>query len=242
MTVLAADQIDDLLGSLFGADHDCRRDGLLLTGEGRLDDRRVAVVGTVDRARIGARLALALSRSILDVMRDAPGRPILVIVDNAGQQLSLWDELVGNNGYVAHLGKCLDLARRRGHPVVGIVVDLAVSAGFMATGMATGRCYALADAELRLMAPSAMARVMRIPQERLAELFRESPALGPGVDNFVRIGALHGLLDKDGRRQILEAISGGDSEDDPRARLGQERGGRVHAAKIAAMVRNGRES
>lgn len=242
MTVLAADQIDDLLGSLFGADYECRRDGLLLTGEGRLDGRRVAVVGTVDRAHIGARLALALSRSVLDVMRDAPGRPILVIVDNAGQQLSLWDELVGNNGYVAHLGKCLDLARRRGHPVVGIVVDLAVSAGFMATGMATGRCYALADAELRLMAPSAMARVMRIPQERLAELFRDSPALGPGVDNFVRIGALHGLLDENARRQILEAISGGDGEDDPRARLGQERGGRTHAAEIAAVVRNGRES
>lgn len=236
------DAAETLLRTLFGEDYTVAREGLMIAGEGSLKGERVAVIGTLDRAHIGAKLALALARRVLDVMRDTPARPILLIVNNSGQKLSLWDELMGNNSYVAHLGKCLYLARRSGHPVVGIVQELAVSAGFMATGMATGRCYALPDAELRLMATSAMSRVTRIPEARLEELFRTSPVLGPGVGNFVRIGALHGALEGDVRPQIVEALHAQDKDDDPRPALGRSRGGRLQAAEVAAMVRAGRDA
>jgi malonate decarboxylase gamma subunit len=234
--------IDDLFRSLFGDEYAVTRDGFVLSGKGVVDGQPVAIIGTTDRAYIGARLALVLARQVLDVMRETPKRPILLIVNNSGQRLSLWDELMGNNGYIAHLGKCLDLARRRGHRVIGVVHELAVSAGFMATGMTTSQCYALPNAELRIMTVSAMSRVTRIPEERLTELFHTSPVLGPGVDNFVRIGALHGVLDKNPRGQIVNALVSHEAEDDPRRKLGYERGGRVLAWEIAAMVRQGQET
>ena len=231
--------IDELLHSLFDDVSSIRRQGSMLSGEARLGDRPLAVIGTVDRPHLGARLALDLAREVLDVMRETPGRPILMIVNNSGQKLSLWDELMGNNGFVAHLGKCLDQARRQGHRIVGIVHEQAVSAGFMATGMSTDRCYSLPDAELRLMAASAMSRVTRIPEARLEELFRTSPILGPGVCNFVRIGGLYGLLEGDIRQQVIKAFEAADAEEDARLALGRERGGRMYAAEIAAMVRAG---
>ncbi len=228
-----------LLDELFGAGHGVAVDAPLVRGHATLGGRDVAVIGTTDQVHIGARIALALAGHVLDVVRDTPGRPILLIVDNSGQRLSLWDELMGNNGCIAHLTKCLDLARRREHRVVGLVHELAVSGGFMATGMATEACYALPGAEVRVMAASAMSRVTGIAEERLRELFRTSPALGPGVDNFVRIGGLHGVLDGDLRARIAEALDHVDPDPDPRRRLGTERGGRTHAAEVAAMVRAG---
>ncbi|MCP1673417.1 malonate decarboxylase gamma subunit [Natronocella acetinitrilica] len=230
-----------LLDELFGSGHGVVVDAPLVSGHAKLDGRDVAVIGTTGQVHIGARIALALAGHVLDVVRDTPGRPIVLIVDNSGQRLSLWDELMGNNGCIAHLTKCLDLARRRQHRVVGLVHELAVSGGFMATGMATEACYALPGAEVRVMATSAMSRVTGIPEEQLQELFRTSATLGPGVDNFVRIGGLHGVLDGDLRASIVEALQQTDPDPDPRRRLGAERGGRTHAAEVAAISRAGRE-
>ncbi len=74
--------------------------------------------------------------------------------------------------------------------MIGLVNELAVSAGFMALGMATDSCYALPSAEVRVMALNAMARVTRVPLERLEELSKTSPVLGPGAQNYLRVGAL----------------------------------------------------
>lgn len=230
---------DALLRELFGEFHGVRREGKLLAGPARVGEHAVTVIGTTEQAHIGADLALAMSRHVLDTMRNAPGRPLVLIVDNSGQRLSLWDELMGNNGCIAHLTKCLDVARRSGHKVIGLVHTLAISGGFMATGMATGACYAMPGAELRLMAPSAMSRVTKIPEERLAELSRTQPVLGPGVDNFVRIGGLHGVFEGDACAALLAALEAEAGADDPRRSLGAARGGRPHAQEIAARVRAG---
>jgi malonate decarboxylase gamma subunit len=46
-------------------------------------------------------------------VREHPGRPILMLVDTQGQRLRHRDEMLGINSYMAHLGKCVDLARRK---------------------------------------------------------------------------------------------------------------------------------
>jgi malonate decarboxylase gamma subunit len=231
--------IDRVLAELFGADHGVARDGDALVGVARFEGRHVTVIGTSDRALIGADVALRLARETLDAMRDEPGRPILVIVDNAGHRLSRRDELLANNGCIAHLTRCLDAARRRGHRVIGLVHDLAVSGGFMATGLATDLCYALPGAEVRVMAPAAMARVTKIPVERLAELSGVNPVLGPGVENFIRVGGLEGVWDGDLRAHFRDALATPLDGVDRRRALGAERGGRSAAADVAARVRAG---
>jgi malonate decarboxylase gamma subunit len=239
MKVQSHQSIDAFFHDLFGTHYHVQFNDFLLFGEGAFENQPVAILGTSSRAPIGAVLALELSAHVLDIMRDHPGRPILMIVENSGQKIGSFDELIGNNGYVAHLAICLDAARRRGHKVIGVVCDLAVSAGFMATGMAAGQCFALTSAELRVMAPEAMSRITRIPLDRLKELSKTNPILGPGAENFERIGAIDGIWSGDVRAGFRKALATTDAED-LRREKGAQRGGRVHAMKIAQAVREGR--
>lgn len=231
-----------LIGQLFGDAAKTARHDNLIIGEAPFDGRTLAVLGTVDRTYIGADAALAMARAVLDVMRDHPGRAIVIVVDNSGHRLGRWDELVANNGCVAHLTKCLDLARRRGHRVIGLVNELAVSAGFMALGMSTDACYALPRAEVRVMALNAMSRVTKIPLDRLQELCETSPVLGPGVRNFVRVGALRGVWDGDPAEELRRALAEDPGLEDNRQALALERGGRTQAQAITRMVRAGLEA
>lgn len=231
--------IHHVLATLFGNEHGIEQDGATLAGVARFDGRTVTVIGTTDRATIGADIALRLARATLDAMHDEPGRPILVIVDNAGHRLSRRDELMGNNGCIAHLTRCLDTARRRGHRVIGLVHELAVSGGFMATGLATDLCYALPGAEVRVMAQAAMARVTKIPVERLDELAASNPVLGPGVENFIRVGGLEGVWDGDLKAHFREALARPLMGNDMRRALGEARGGRTVAAAVSVRIRAG---
>jgi malonate decarboxylase gamma subunit len=232
-------KIDEVLAEIFDDAGSVERFDAAIVGTARFEGRNVTIIGTSDRATIGADIALRLARAVLDAMRDEPGRPILVIADNAGHRLSRRDELMANNGCIAHLTSCLDAARRRGHRVIGLVHDLAVSGGFMATGLATDLCFALPGSEVRLMAPAAMARVTKISVERLSELSETNPVLGPGVDNFIRVGGLEGVWDGDLKMHFREALSRSLDSDDARRSLGEKRGGRAAAAAISARVRAG---
>lgn len=233
-----ASSTERLIDTLF-EDARVTRTGALVTGVGTLDGQQVAILATAERTYVGADLALAMSRYVLDVMHDAPGRPILIIVDNSGHRLGRWDELMGNNGCLAHLAACLYAARRRGHLVIGLVNELAVSAGFMALGMATDACYALPAAEVRVMALNAMARVTKVPLDRLTELCATSPVLGPGAENFLRVGALRAIWSGDLRAHLREALTEAPAGADTRRALGHERGGRALARDVAAQVRAG---
>jgi malonate decarboxylase gamma subunit len=230
---------EQILDTLFSGAAKLTKHGDLVTGEATFDSRPVAILGTVNRAYIGADTALAMARFVLDVMRDKPGCTILIVVDNSGHRLGRWDELMGNNGYLAHLTKCLDQARRRGHRVIGLVNELAVSAGFMALGMATDACYALPSAEVRVMALNAMARVTRVPLDRLEELSKTSPVLGPGAQNYLRVGALKAIWDGDLKEHFRQALADKPDDSDARCARGAERGGRTQAQSVAQMVRDG---
>ena len=172
---------------------------------------------------------------MLEVVREHPGRPILMLVDTQGQRLSRRDELLGINGYLAHLAKCLELARRRGHRLLGLVYGEAVSGGFLASGMMADTSYALPEAQIRVMDLPAMARVTKIPLERLTELSATSPVFAPGVDNYVRMGAVEAVWEGDLAACLAEALAAPASGDRRRA-AGEERQGRTLAR---AVVRPG---
>lgn len=230
-------KLETLLDQLFPQGRDVAFDGEYFHGQGRCGDADVAVLGARDGAAIGVELAYRMAGGVLDVVRDQPGRPILLLVDTVGQRLSRRDELLGINGYMAHLAKCLDLARRNGHKVIGLVYSQAVSGGFLASSMLADACYALPAAEIRVMNLPAMARVTKIPLERLQELAAQSPVFAPGVENYWRMGAIREVWDGDYAARLAAALAADSAPGDRRAD-GQARGGRLLADRVSRLVRD----
>ena len=109
-----------LFDALFGAgQHEVVIDGHFVAGPARLGNTPVAVIGTWDTAAVDGDLALAIAGEILRVVEADSGatpRPIIFIADTQGQALSRREELLGLNGCFAHVARCVDLARRSGHP------------------------------------------------------------------------------------------------------------------------------
>jgi malonate decarboxylase gamma subunit len=226
-----------LLAKLFPRGCDVAFDGPFFHGTGESLQTKVAIIGSIDAAPIGVELAFRMAEDVLAVVRDHPGRPILLLVDTQGQRLSRRDELLGINGYMAHLAKCLQLARNRGHKIIGLVYSEAVSGGFLASSLLSDRCYALPEAQVRVMNLPAMSRITKIPLERLEELSKSSPVFAPGVANYLKMGAVHSLWEGDLAQRLAEALDV-PAEGDSRRQWGEEREGRKLARAVSERVRH----
>ena len=220
---------------LFGDAHAVAADGDFLGGTATFDGAEIAIVGTTNHAAVGVELALRQARAILATIEDHPGRPLLLLVDTQGQKLRRRDELLGIHRAMAHLGCCLDLARREGHAVVGLVYDQALSGGFITSGLMADACHALPEAEIRVMRVPAMARVTKLPEELLESLSRTNPVFAPGVANYVAMGGVRSLWDGDLAAGLRAALADRDTADH-RAQEGARRGGRRVAADVIRRV------
>ncbi|HEY5365662.1 MAG TPA: biotin-independent malonate decarboxylase subunit gamma [Casimicrobiaceae bacterium] len=220
---------------LFPQGHAIAEEGDLLDGSGRCGDVLFAVTGTTRHVDVGVEIALAMAQSVLRTVREHPGRPILFLMDTEGQRLRRRDEMLGLNRYMAHIGKCVEVARRHGHRIVGLVYGEALSGGFIASAMNADVCGALPDAQIYVMGLPAMARVTRIAEERLRELSRTSPVFAPGAINYVAMGGVDALWEGDLAACLMDALARADSVD-RRAEVGAARGGRPFAASVARRV------
>ena len=230
-----------LFDRLFGAGgHHIASTGLFLHGTAQVGDQSISVIGTRDHAAIDGQLALRIAGAVLQAMRADAGtapRPILFIADTQGQALSRHEELLGLNGYFAHVARCVDLARRQGHRLLTLIDGEAVSGGFLAFGMLADRICALPDAKVRVMDLRAMARVTKISLERLEELAGVSPVFAPGAENYWRMGGIHEIWSADDNwPERLAAALASAADTDDRAAIGLERGGRQLAAPTAQLV------
>lgn len=233
--------LNDILDALFPAGHTVIVDRQVLTGEAQTAAGPVAVLGTTDAAAIDHRMALALASFVLDTVERHPGRPLVFLVDTSGQALSRSQELLCLNGSLAHLARCVDLARRQGHPSLSLVTANAVSGGFLSFGLMADRAYALADAQVRVMDLRAMARVTKIAHERLVDLAAESPIFAPGAENYVRMGGIAAIWPAPAAELLAEALATAEparAGGDRRMSVGRERRGRLLAAGIAARVQD----
>src|SRR3982750_250906 len=125
----------DVAAALFPDGHDIVEQGQLLLGSGCCRGPVFAVTGTPGHAEVGVDISLAMARKVLSTVRDHPARPILFLMDTQGQRLRHREELLGINSYMAHLAKCIEIARQRGHRSIGLVYDQALSGGFLASAM-----------------------------------------------------------------------------------------------------------
>lgn len=224
-----------LTAQLFPQGHTVREAGNVLDGAAQVDGQTVAVIGTTGHTPIGVEIALAQARAVLRTVREHPGRPIVILVDTQGQRLRRRDEMLGINSYMAHLGKCIDYARRCGHKVIGLVYDQALSGGFITSGLMADACYALPDATIRVMGLAAMARITKVPEARLAELAQSNPVFAPGAENYLAMGGIEDIWKGDLAANLALALAQAASTD-RRAVLGLERGGRRQAAPVAQAV------
>lgn len=225
----------ELASQLFPEGHDIAERDLFLSGTARVASREVAVIGTAGHTPIGVEIALMKAKAVLATIRHHPGRPIVILVDTQGQRLRHRDEMLGINSYMAHLGKCIDLARRRGHTVLGLVYDQALSGGFITSGLLADACYALPEATIRVMGLAAMARITKVPEERLAELAKDNPVFAPGAHNYLVMGGIEAIWERDLSTQLAAALQTATPED-RRSELGAQRGGRRAAWRVQQAV------
>ncbi|RAM63438.1 biotin-independent malonate decarboxylase subunit gamma [Herbaspirillum rubrisubalbicans] len=224
-----------LAQELFPQGHTITEQEYFLSGTAQVDGSTVTVVGTTGHTPIGIEIALAQASVILQTVREHPGRPIMILVDTQGQRLRHRDEMLGINSYMAHLGKCVELARRQGHRVIGLVYDQALSGGFITSGLIADACYALPAATIRVMGLPAMARITKVPQERLTELAKSNPVFAPGPENYLRMGGVAEIWNGDLAQALSQALAV-DRSADIRAAIGLERGGRKWAQRVIEAV------
>ena len=224
-----------LAHALFPRGHALTEQDNFLSGSAQVGEQAIAVVGTTGHAPIGVEIALAQARFVLATVREHPGRPILMLVDTQGQRLRHRDEMLGINSYMAHLGKCVELARRQGHKVIALVYDQALSGGFITSGLMADACYALPDATIRVMGLPAMARITKVPEERLTELAQSNPVFAPGPENYLRMGGLEAIWTGDLAAHLRTALAQ-PANSDQRSALGLQRGGRRLAQPVIDAV------
>ena len=231
--------LDEILSGLFPAGHDIapRSDHLVL-GTGRLaEGRDVEVIGIVDGEALGITGILPLAARVLDIVAAGGSAPILVLVDTQGQLMSRHDEMLGLNEYLAHLAKCLLLASQQGHRTVSLNYGKAAAGAFLATAGATDILVALPGAEPAVMDLPSMARVTKLPVEKLTELSKTTPVFAPGLASMSAVGAVAEVWDPaKPLSEQFEATLASIPTHDTRDTLGAERGGRPVAATIARRV------
>jgi malonate decarboxylase gamma subunit len=227
----------DVAERLFPQGHAIVQQGAVLRGYGTCGDQVVAVTGTADHAETGVETCLAMADCVLETIREHPQRPLLFLIDTCGQRLRRRDEMLGIHRYMAHLAACVEVARGRGHVVLGLVYDQALSGGILASGMSADGCSALAGAEIHVMNLTAMARVTRVSEERLRALARDSHVFAPGAESFLAMGAIDALWEGDLAQCLASALASASARDE-RSQRGFARGGRLLAWPVAQRVAN----
>lgn len=227
----------EILASLFGGDHGLTVENDLLAGEAKLDGKTVHVLGVTNGIELGVDEAITLARRVLAIAETGDGTPILMLVDSSSQRMSRRDELMGMSEYLAHLAKSLLLAEQAGHRTIGLLYGGSAAGALIATAFSCGTLVALPGARPAVMDLPSMSRVTKLPLEVLQEKAKATPVFAPGLDNLALTGAIAETWDPaQPLAAQLSVLLARPRTGDDRARLGQERGGRVKAAEIAAKV------
>lgn len=232
-----------VLRQLFPNQLNYQIEGYVIKGDAQTAVGPVRILGTVNAAPINQDIAIQLSSEILKLVQQGDQTPVVFIVDTQGQDLSRADELLCLNRTFAHLASCVDLLRRRGHANLAIIFGQAVSGGFLSYGLMANEVYALSDSQVKVMDLNAMARVTKIPVEKLKDLSQSSAIFAPGVENFYKMGAINAIwpdLESDwisqallNQQQQLESYI-----TDQRRVVGQQRQGRQLCNSVIEKVAN----
>lgn len=155
---------------------------------------RSGEVGLVE----GWRLAQAV-RDVVDLDRDrdpADKRAIVAVIDVPSQAYGRREEAYGIHQALAGAVAAYADARQAGHPVIGLIVGLAMSGAFLAHGYQANRLIALDDPDVAVhaMGKASAARVTLRSVEALEQLAARVPPMAYDIRSFASLGLLHGVL------------------------------------------------
>jgi malonate decarboxylase gamma subunit len=140
-----------------------------------------------------------LVRQTLDepVGEDGLRRPLVAVVDVAGQAYGRREELMGIHLACAAAVNAYADARLAGHPVIALIVGHAMSGAFLAHGYQANRIVALDASEVLIhaMGKSAAARITRRTVEQLDELGSRIPPMSYNVRDYAKLGLLEELIE-----------------------------------------------
>jgi acetyl-CoA carboxylase alpha subunit len=157
-----------------------RMDGVLFGRNGKTSPN--AFFGFIDGTPVGALAAWTLAGECLALADERPGEAVMVFLDSPGQAPTFRDERVMLSEYVAHLALVLSSLRQRGHRVTLQVLGDAAGGIYVALAAPAARVVALPGANVQMLPPAAMARVLR----------RHSGS--GGIEDYLRAGVIDTLI------------------------------------------------
>ncbi|MFC3902685.1 malonate decarboxylase gamma subunit [Acinetobacter marinus] len=232
---------ESVLQQLFPHQLNYQIEGYVIKGDAQTAAGTVRILGTVNAAPIDQDIAIQLSSEILKLVQQGEQTPVVFIVDTQGQALSRADELLCLNRTFAHLASCVDLLRRSGHANLAIIFGQAVSGGFLSYGLMANEVYALDDSQVKVMDLNAMARVTKIPVDKLKDLSQSSAIFAPGVENFYKMGAIDAVWENLDQDWVGQALLHQQQDlqrylTDQRRVVGQQRQGRMLCNAIVEKI------
>lgn len=231
--------LDELLNELFPTGHQTTVDTQgILFGVGSYGEGKTAtVVGVVNKTPLGVDGALALAGHVLETIRQSPGRPFVVLLDAQSQRMRRRDEMLGLYEYLAHLTKCFILAGRQGHRTVAVLFGQIAAGAFISTGLVQDVLVALPGGNPLVMDLPSIAKVTKLPIEKLEALAKNTPVFAPGLSYAPPIGSVAEVWHSGNLASRLNtALNGPAGTLDQRDEVGLERKGRLKAAEIAKRV------
>ncbi|HVO89697.1 MAG TPA: biotin-independent malonate decarboxylase subunit gamma [Casimicrobiaceae bacterium] len=143
---------------------------------------------------LGAAQSHAMDHALLaHVAQDGqPPLPLCIVEDCAGHEASVRAERLFLSQYLAQHAAVLALLRQRGHRLVGLLAGTGHSAAFFVNALQADVLYALPDARVEAMAPSAIERVTGVAAASLVE---NDPLLGHPVRHFASLGGVRAIVD-----------------------------------------------
>jgi len=138
--------------------------------------------GLVSREPVGALALWTLAGACLSAADSRPDEAVMLLLDAPGQAPTLRDERVMLSQYVAHLALVLAHLRVRGHRVTLQVLGEAAGGIYVALAAPATRVVGLPGANVQLLPPAAMARVIGRHSVR------------GNVDDYLRAGVIDTII------------------------------------------------
>jgi acetyl-CoA carboxylase alpha subunit len=138
--------------------------------------------GLVSREPVGALALWTLAGACLSVAGSRPGEAMILLLDAPGQAPTLRDERIMLSQYVAHLALVLSHLRLHGHRVTLQVLGEAAGGIYVALAAPATRVVALPGANVQILPPAAMARVIGRRSAR------------GNVDDYLRAGVVDTII------------------------------------------------